>query len=131
MNLLYFSNLFQAFFLAWNRTTFKSSRLKHSILHSIKSCLETILENIESSVFISVKKRFQIADHYPIFNQEWRNSTVTIRAGHFWPNRPKIDFRGTKHIWILKIPLELPLKLNSTSFDTTGETQIYGSCLSD
>ena len=37
--------------------------------------------------------------------------TVTIRAGHFWPNRSKIDFRGTKHTWILKVPLRTPTKI--------------------
>ena len=37
--------------------------------------------------------------------------TVTIRAGHFWPNRSKIDLRGTKHTWILKVPLRTPPKI--------------------
>ena len=42
--------------------------------------------------------------------------TVTIRAGHFWPKRSKIDFGGTKHSWILKIPLMTPTKIKFCIF---------------
>ena len=44
------------------------------------------------------------------------NLTVTIRAGHFWPKRSKIDFGGTKHSWILKIPLMTPTKIKFCIF---------------
>ena len=42
--------------------------------------------------------------------------TVTLRAGHFWPKRSKIDFRGTKRTWIMKIPLRTPPKIKFRTF---------------
>ena len=42
--------------------------------------------------------------------------TVTIRAGHFWPKRSKIDFWGTKRTWIMKIPLRVPPKIKFRIF---------------
>ena len=42
--------------------------------------------------------------------------TVTIRAGHFWPKRSKIDFGGIKDSWTLKIPLMTPTKIKFCIF---------------
>lgn len=49
--------------------------------------------------------------------------TVTIRTDHFCPKSSKMDFQGKKHRWIFKNPLELPLQLNSASFDAVNEGQ--------
>ena len=42
--------------------------------------------------------------------------TVTIRAGNFLPKWSKIDFWGTKHPWILKIPPKIPPKIKFCIF---------------